>query len=306
MNTKDEEYILALDHFRSITKAAAELHVTQPTLSIFLSNMETRIGTPLFFRVGKKLMPTPAGKAYIRYSHQIVALKNDFENEILEYVRGTRGELHIGCTYRGSHSLMPKVIGIFSKKYPEIEIILHDKPTESLKKMMIEGQLDAIYVNFSIDNDYFHKEAMQQDHLLLVLSHDHPAVSSGIKLEGSPFPYLDLNFIANEKFFLMEKGRAIRTQCDAAMDFAGCEPKTIRDIDHIEIGFQMAAEGLGAAFTMESYVKESNHTQGAALFRVGDPNIYTTWFLICRKNIINHEYMQDFRQILREYSKKTK
>ena len=58
MNTREQEYMLALDRTRSITRAAEQLHVTQPTLSLFLTNLEKRLGTPLFHRLGKKLVPT--------------------------------------------------------------------------------------------------------------------------------------------------------------------------------------------------------------------------------------------------------
>lgn len=63
MNTREQEYMLALDKTRSITRAAEQLHVTQPTLSLFLTNLEKRLGTPLFHRLGKKLVPTQVGEA---------------------------------------------------------------------------------------------------------------------------------------------------------------------------------------------------------------------------------------------------
>ena len=88
MNTREQEYMLALDKTRSITRAAEQLHVTQPTLSLFLTNLEKRLGTPLFHRLGKKLVPTQVGEAYLRRAQQIVALKYDFEMEMSDLTSG--------------------------------------------------------------------------------------------------------------------------------------------------------------------------------------------------------------------------
>ena len=89
MNTREQEYMLALDKTRSITRAAEQLHVTQPTLSLFLTNLEKRLGTPLFHRLGKKLVPTQVGEAYLRRAQQIVALKYDFEMEMRDCEKET-------------------------------------------------------------------------------------------------------------------------------------------------------------------------------------------------------------------------
>ncbi len=62
MNTREQEYMLALDKTRSITRAAEQLHVTQPTLSLFLTNLEKRLGTPLFHRLGKKISAHSGGR----------------------------------------------------------------------------------------------------------------------------------------------------------------------------------------------------------------------------------------------------
>ena len=110
MNTREQEYMLALDKTRSITRAAEQLHVTQPTLSLFLTNLEKRLGTPLFHRLGKKLVPTQVGEAYLRRAQQIVALKYDFEMEMSDLTSGRQGTLHVGGLRKGNLFLMPRLV----------------------------------------------------------------------------------------------------------------------------------------------------------------------------------------------------
>lgn len=70
MNTRELEYILAIAKEKSISKAAEKLYVTQPALSLFLTRLESQLGTPLFIRGASGLIPTFAGERYIQMSRR--------------------------------------------------------------------------------------------------------------------------------------------------------------------------------------------------------------------------------------------
>ena len=252
MNTREQEYMLALDKTRSITRAAEQLHVTQPTLSLFLTNLEKRLGTPLFHRLGKKLVPTQVGEAYLRRAQQIVALKYDFEMEMSDLTSGRQGTLHVGGLRKGNLFLMPRLIRRFRMDYPGVDVILHEDTAENLEHALCAGELDLIYINQPPTHSGLHVEHVRQDHMLMVLPADHPAVRRGRWLEGCHYPYLDLHHVEQEAFYMLEEGRSVRVVADAALRYAGVEPRKIYLVSNIELGCQMAAEGLGVAFTMES------------------------------------------------------
>ena len=107
--------------------------------------------------------------------------------------------------------------------------------------------------------------------MLAVISAQHPAAKRGRWLEGCHYPYLDLGQLEHEDFYLMEPGRTIRGETDAALKYAGVHPRKTHLITNIELGCQMAAEGLGIAFTMESYLQDRSYPRPVQYFRVGDP-----------------------------------
>ena len=72
MDLKEQEYVVALAEYGSITRAAEALFISQPTLSIFLSRLENRLGTPLFDKIGRKLVPTVAGELYVRRAKELL------------------------------------------------------------------------------------------------------------------------------------------------------------------------------------------------------------------------------------------
>lgn len=303
MNTRDEEYIVALDQYRSITRAAEQLHVTQPTLSIFLTNLEKQLGSPLFQRIGKKIVPTPLGQAYVRHAQQILAMERDFQQELLLYTKGIRGELHIGSTYRGSFNRIPPLLNRMKDQFPQVQCFLHDETSSRLERLLEDGTVDVIYTNYPLPPNRFYVETVGEDHLLAVLPENHPAAAQARELPGMAYPYLNLKLVENETFFLMGQERAIRSRVNLAMDYCGVKPARIHPLEHIELGCQMAAEGLGVAFTMEHYVQDNSIRRPVRYFRVGNPESYTEWFVACRKSAYIPPYLTAFMHILKESAK---
>ena len=88
MDLREQEYVVALAKHKSITKAAEELFITQPTLSIFISRLEERMGIRLFERIGKRFIPTYAGESYLKNARQMLVLENQFHAELSDLIAG--------------------------------------------------------------------------------------------------------------------------------------------------------------------------------------------------------------------------
>ena len=82
MNLKEQTYICTLARCGTISRAAEELHLTAPALSMFLSTLEKNLGVKLFRRTGKSLEPTPIGREYIRIAGQMLVLKDQFDRAL--------------------------------------------------------------------------------------------------------------------------------------------------------------------------------------------------------------------------------
>lgn len=300
MNIREQEYILELDRFRSITRAAEELHITQPALSIFLSNLEKNQGAPLFERVGKTLVPTPIGEAYIRCARQIAALRNDYELEKAELIRGMRGSLRIGGLQMRNLYLMPELLGRFRQAHPEIETSLYSGHHDELIDMLLDGSLDMIFTNRSEDYSGLHREPVVRDNLLLVLPQGHPASGKAVQIPGQSYPYLDLKAVSGETFFLAKNGQTLRRLADQAMAYCGCTGCRSQTLEYIQLCCQMAAEGLGAAFTMESYARDFQYRKKPDFFLTGNIAKGVTWNIFWRESTVVPVYMEDFIALLKE------
>lgn len=300
MNTKDEEYMITLDNCRSITQAAEMLHITQPALSIFLSKLEASLDMVLFERMGKRLIPTPAGKAYLKYARQIMALKGDFEQETLALKKALRGELHIGCLEKRSHYLMPSLIRRFQQIYPGIRITLHTDRPEKLYRLLQDGQVDLIYINRDLPVAELNGQLIRSDHLLLVLPEGHPAAACARPAEDKHYPYLDLKYVEQETLYVLPEGHSIRFMVDDAIQYSHIHPQHLCIISTIDLGCQMASEGLGASFTTESYTRTLTYPAPRRYFLTGNLSTKVNWKVYWRKSTVLSQYMREFIKLLKE------
>ena len=110
MNLKEQQYIVTIANCGSITQAAKRLGVTQPALSSYLSNVENTLGAPLFERTGRRLVPTYLGEVYLEKAHKILALGEEFQQQVDQVVSGYQGRLRVCIPIRRSPHLVPSAL----------------------------------------------------------------------------------------------------------------------------------------------------------------------------------------------------
>ena len=93
MDFREMTYVIAIARHQSVSKAANELYVSQPTLSKFVQNLEKELGQPLFKRLGKKFVLTYAGERYVEYAKNILNAKKELDNELSDIMKYDIGEL---------------------------------------------------------------------------------------------------------------------------------------------------------------------------------------------------------------------
>lgn len=135
-------YFLTVAMEQSFTKAAEQLHITQPTLSRQLAAFEEELGVTLFFRSGKKLTLTEKGILLKRRALEIINL----EEKTLEELKGTdeviEGTVTIGLGEFTAVEILAKICKSFKAKYPRVQIALHTATADAVHEMMNKGLVD--------------------------------------------------------------------------------------------------------------------------------------------------------------------
>lgn len=135
-------YFLTVVREESITKASEVLHITQPTLSRQLSQMEEEIGVKLFHRGTRKISLTNEGALLRRRAEEILQLVDKTEKELIEQEEQVEGKISIGCGEIASVRLLPALFRSFREKYPRVSFDIFTAAADLVKEQMDRGLLD--------------------------------------------------------------------------------------------------------------------------------------------------------------------
>lgn len=135
-------YFLTVVREESITKASEVLHITQPTLSRQLSQMEEELGVKLFHRGTRKISLTNEGILLRRRAEEILQLVDKTEKELVEQEEQVEGKISIGCGEIASVQLLPELFRSFREKYPRVTFDIFTAAADLVKEQMDRGLLD--------------------------------------------------------------------------------------------------------------------------------------------------------------------
>lgn len=136
-------YFLTVVREESITKASEVLHITQPTLSRQLAQMEDEIGVKLFNRGTRKITLTDEGILLRRRAEEILSLVDKTEQELLEQEEQIEGKITIGCGEIQTVQILPQIFSSFSEKYPNVTFDIFTATADLVKEQMDKGLIDV-------------------------------------------------------------------------------------------------------------------------------------------------------------------
>ncbi len=140
MDIRVLEYFLTVVQEENLSRAADVLHVTQPTLSRQMAQLEAELGTQLFLR-GRRLTLTDAGVMLRRRAEEVVALMGKIEHEFAQY-EDIGGIISIGSGGLNASQMLPEIMDSFRREYPKVQFQLYTNSAEYIKERLEQGLLD--------------------------------------------------------------------------------------------------------------------------------------------------------------------
>jgi len=202
MDIRRLEVFCKVVELKSFTKAAESLLLAQPTVSEHMRTLEDMLGEKLVDRLGREVLPTPAGKIFYQYARNIIRLREEAIQSLERFKGNLSGHLVLGASTIPGNYVLPKFIGEFKSRYPAIRITLRIGDSASVMDEVLEGNLEAGIVGSRSSDRRLLSEELFSDELVLAVPHDHPwAARSSI----------DLDDLAAEPFILRERGSGTRT-----------------------------------------------------------------------------------------------
>lgn len=190
MELRHIRYFLAVADTRSFTRAADRLHVTQPTLSHQIKQLELMVGTVLFDRGSKDVELTAAGRLLRPYCERVVKEIASSALAISELEGLMRGTLRVAVFHSFSHSMLPPILAEFAMRYPGVRVTVQLLPQVDLKRDLLSGSLDFAISYAAEDYEQLAVERLFDEELVLVVGskHSHARRKSMPMRELAPLP----------------------------------------------------------------------------------------------------------------------
>lgn len=140
MDIRKLEAFCKVYEYRNFSKAGEVLFLSQPTISSHVANLEAELGVNLFDRLGRKIVPTEAGK--VLYGQAVRVFKDlDEARAAIEMLRdNVVGELAIGCSTIPSHYIVPQMLGRFSAQYPHVHYKVFGGDSSDVIQKVAQGE----------------------------------------------------------------------------------------------------------------------------------------------------------------------
>src|SRR5882672_4763782 len=134
--------VSAVADLGSLTRAGERLHLTQSALSHQLRDIEARLGTPLFLRIGKRLVLTPAGTRLLASAREVLARLQQAEDDIRQLGRDRAGVLRITTECYTCYHWLPPLLTRFRRRFPRVEVRIDVDATSRPIASLFDGKID--------------------------------------------------------------------------------------------------------------------------------------------------------------------
>ncbi|MBX2843791.1 MAG: LysR family transcriptional regulator [Flammeovirgaceae bacterium] len=291
MEIRHLKLIKAVVEEGGITNATEILHLTQSAISHQLKEAESQLGTPVFYRINKKLVLTPAGEKMLEASKLILSELKKVRSEVKALTTGELGSLSISPECYTCYHWLPPLLKRFNLDFPNIEVNVMFEFTKDPIEQLITGKLDLAITSHPMENDKIEYIELFCDELLAVVGENHP--------------WNDLDFVTAEDFIdtnLIIHSLPIEsvTVFQKVLSKAGILPKKITPIPLTEATIEMIKAEMGISvmpkWTLKPYLAQS----AINTIKVTPEGLHRNWYVARLKDRNFPSYFDCFISFLRQ------
>src|SRR5438874_2584155 len=213
LETRHLRLVAAVAEHGTLTRAGRVLHLTQSGLSRQLLDLETKLGLPLFHRLGKRMVPTPAGECLLVAARRTLPQLSDVEEDLRRLAGGRTAILRVSTECYTCYHWLPGVLQRFARRFPQVDVQIVAEATHHPVPALLDGRIDLAIVSNDDHDDRLAYVPLFTDELVALLRPDHP-------LSAKPFLTAAPEFAAEAA----ARRLPLKRRCSARLR-AGAEPR---------------------------------------------------------------------------------
>lgn len=292
MNMKQALYFKTIAQYGTITAAAKQLYISQPSLSQTLRQIEDEAGTPLFDRSTSPFHLTYAGERYLKAVEAMLDIETRLKEEIESIRRDDGGRLRLGISITRAMQVLPDVIPIFTKAYPNVTIELTEAASASLEGLLQKGQIDLALAALEANEANIAYELIEKESIGILAGKD----SQLAQLVPSGTP-ISLEMVEKEAFVSLDTSHSSRIIQDRLFRRYNIHPKILLETSSLEVARRVALKSGACMVLPDVYADEFVFNSGGAFYPLKDYENHRHFYACYRNDENTKKYIRDFVSI---------
>ena len=256
------------------SRAAEELYLSQPAVSMQIKQLEGHIGLPLFEQMGKKIFLTEAGRELFHYSRSIAQQLAEME-ALFDEMKGLgQGKLTLSVVNTANY-FTPQLLAKFCQQHPNINVILHVANRDAVLKQLADNSTDLAIMGRPPDGLDVSAESFLENPLVVIAAPDHPLA----RLKHVKFAQL-----AQEKFLSRESGSGTRSAMERIFAQHHIQPRISMEMETNEAIKQAVQAGMGLGILSQHSIELELETKRLVMLNVEHFPLLRHWFVVHRSN----------------------
>ncbi|MCW8915390.1 MAG: LysR substrate-binding domain-containing protein [Magnetovibrio sp.] len=284
------EAFAAVSRHLSFTRAAEELNLTQPAVSMQIKQLEGQVGQSLFEHMGKKIFLTEAGREVRQYARNVLQQVDDMEAGLASLKGLERGSLSISVATT-AHYFAPKLLSIFCERYPGVNVKLDVTNRESLVSQLENNTVDMVIMGRPPEEVDVEAGIFMENPLVMIAPADHPFTR-----ERS----IQLKRLENETFLVREEGSGTRKAMEVFFEQHGINMSTGMEVSSDEAIKRSVQAGLGLGIMSRDAVQNELQLNHLSIPDILHFPIMRHWYVMHRKGKRLSPIGQVFKDFLLE------
>lgn len=243
MELRQLTYFLEVAKYKSMTKAAESLHISQPALSKMIKGLEEELDMTLIIRSNKTSELTDGGVIVVEYAQRILAQVNDMTTTLNDLTNLKKGSISIGLPPIIGSLYFPTIIAKFHKNHPNISLNITEYGAAKVVKGVEEGEFELGVAVLPVDEDVFNIYPIVEDEMKLLIHHEHPLANRDL---------IYLHELKDEEFIFYHEDFALHDIMWKNFIREGFEPKILFKSSQWDFMSEMVGANLGVTILPES------------------------------------------------------
>jgi DNA-binding transcriptional LysR family regulator len=274
----------------SFTRAAEELFLTQPAVSMQIKQFEEAIGLPLFERLGRKIYLTRAGEELYKFSRTVSEQMEEAE-QLVEELKGTEGGRLVVSVASTFHYFGIRLLAAFCRRNPKVKVTFKVTNRKGLLQQLDDNETDIVLMGKPPENQDLSAEPFLENPLVIIAPPGHPLAGR----DGFP-----LEELGNENFIMREQGSGTRTSVERFFGERGIQLQTSMEMNTNGAIKQGVEEGLGLGIVSVHTLERELEDGRLVVLRAESFPIMRQWFFVHRSGKRLSAVAREFQAFVRD------